>query len=360
MYFRAWEYALNESVGGFYAPFKPFTKYEGKMSGDLIDMFNFARIPKSISEQKFQIDEYGFRNRIGLFDHPIKAVTIGTSWVGGAHETQKNLVSELLTDKYEIPTYNYATQPLQHFWEDTRFIKNPPKYLLIVGSEIEFLQNHYIETLIDTKDTHDVPKWKNYEEWSDANEHFPRDYQSLAPILKRYSITKYYLRESYLSLTNTFFTRKDLATYYGNDSLYDSINDVLFFNLGSFDPSVKSAMFKNITPTIKTLKETQRILATRGIIMITAVVPSKESMHAALYRDLPLKNKILYHLEGDLDKNGIYNIPLLKDFSEYVKNTSQLVYYSDDSHWNAYVNKIIAKKAAEKIKSIENEPISDK
>lgn len=353
MYFRAWEYVLNDGLDGYYVPFKPLLYYSGTVSGDLTDMFNFTRPKKGTVSQIFQVDEYGFRNKIGLLNHPVEAVTIGTSWVGGAHETQKNLVSSLLTNNYKIPTYNYATQPLQHFWEDNRFIKNPPKYVLIIGSEIEFLQNSYIEDLADTKDSHEVRKWSSYKEWESVNASPLNDYHSVAMLLKHFSIVKFYLREAYLTITNSLFSRKTLSAYYGNESLYDSRDDILFFNLGSFDPRVIGPFDKNIAPTVKELLKTQQILKKRGITMIVAVMPSKESLQASQYQKLPIKDKILYHLEDAMDTAGVTHISLLADLSKYVNNSNHLVYFSDDSHWNTYPNTVIAQKMAEKIKYLE-------
>ena len=54
-----------------------------------------------------------------------------------------------------------------------------------------------------------------------------------------------------------------------------------------------------------------------------------------------------------MTKAGIPHISLLNDLSKYVNNSNHMVYYPDDTHWNSYPNTVIAKKLAEKIKSIE-------
>lgn len=359
MYFRAWEYAFNDGLDGYYVPFKPFIHYEGVLTGDLLEPFNFISEKRDISKQIFQADEFGFRNRIGMLKKPIKAVAIGTSWVGGAHETQKNLVSEILTYKYNIPTYNYATQPLQHFWEDARFKSHPPKYVLIIGNETEFLQNHFIETLQNTTITKDITSWKNLNDWRGINDALPLDYPSYAKLFKRFSVTKYFLRQTYLSITNMLFTRAQLASFYGKTSLYDSSDNILFFDNVFADPTESSVLAKNVSPTIKTLITTQNILKTRGITMIVAVMPSKASIQSPEYQKTPVDHKILFKMEQELEKSNIEHINLLEDLSSYVNNTDHLIYFRDDTHWNTYANHVIAQKLAAKIKNIEENQNSE-
>jgi len=83
MFFRGWEYVVNEGKDSLYVPFKPRAYYSGKMTGDQLNYLQFLPKPSDIRTQQFHVDEYGFRNPIGMLKKPLFAVMTGTSFVGG-------------------------------------------------------------------------------------------------------------------------------------------------------------------------------------------------------------------------------------------------------------------------------------
>lgn len=64
MYFRAWEYVLNQGKDSFYVPFQPRAFYDGPMTGDLLFTTNFLPNKSEVRRQIFRTDEYGFRNEV--------------------------------------------------------------------------------------------------------------------------------------------------------------------------------------------------------------------------------------------------------------------------------------------------------
>lgn len=349
MYFRAWEHVLNEGKDGYYVPFKPLVSFSGKLTGDLLTAMNFLPKTGDIYDQAFQVDEYGYRNETGILNQPISAVLLGTSFLGGAHETQDKLVNELLLHTYEIRTYNYATFPLQHFWEDERFIKSPPKYAIIIGSEGEILQNSWIEVLQDTTVTHPVPAWKNYNEWNSLNNQFAFDYINVSKYAKRFSITKYYSQKISKELLNTFLTREQIAYEFVKNGQYDPENKMIFFDVSAYDPRFNTTTQKAVEATVQTLVKTKKILAKRNIKLLIVVMPGKDHLYAKKYKRLTPEKSALYVLQQQFEENQIEYIDMLSISSKIKKSTGQLLYYRDDSHWTTLVNEIIAKKIAEKL-----------
>lgn len=355
MYIRGWEHVVNEGKDSYYVPFRPFIKYDGPMVGDMPTMSYFI-IPKSdIRYQVIQIDEYGFRNRIGLLNKPIDAVVVGTSFVGGAQETQKNLVPDLLIDKYGIRAYNYATQTLMQFWGDKRFIKNPPKFLIVLATENEvFMEGSYVDTLTDSLEDHEVKKWSSNKAWDKENNAFIYDYNHIVTYTNRFSILRYDLRIIYKYIINTFYSKKTLADrFLTRDYAYDPTTKIFFWNINSPYSIKNKENEKTIKRTLQDLKNTRDILKKRGMQLIVGIMPNKGSLYGKPFKNIPADERSLPELEKAMEKDGIEHINLFEPTFSLAKS-GKLVYYKDDGHWNSEANRIIADLLAKKIKEIQN------
>ncbi len=347
MYFRAWEYVLNQGKDSFYVPFQPRAYYDGPMTGDLLFTTNFLPKKSEIRRQVFITDEYGFRNEVGTYAKGVDVVLMGTSFVGGAAETQSNLVSTLLTEKYKIKTYNYATLPLQHFWEDSRFIKKPPRYLVVIANETEALQNIWTEFVKPSTVKRDLPSWKSNEQWQKKEGIVDLSYSGVTALLKRFSIVKYELRQMYLNILNTIFPRSVIASKLIKLNIYDPDLDMLFWDSNSYNPLTNK---KAVDETIKTLKQSQEMLKSRNITLVMAVMVSKTTLYSKDFKNIDQKKESLYLLEKEMEKNGIQHVKLLN----IMKNQKELLYTKDDGHWNSLANEIIASVLSKKIKELES------
>jgi hypothetical protein len=342
MYFRAWEYAVNtDGKDGYYVPFKPLITYNGPMSGDLLAMTNFKPKSSEIRHQDFYIDEYGFRNRKGLLDKPVDVVLMGTSFVGGAQLTQKDLISEMLIDKYNIRTYNYATLPLQHFWEDTRFIKNPPKFAVVIMNEAEALQNTWVEVLTDSTASHEVKKWNSHEEWAKQNDPVDLSYEGITKIVYRFSMVRYLAKTAYRDIVNAIYPRAKVAGAFTTSETYDPKQDIIFYDINSYDPRLSSTFGQAIPATVKTLEKTRDVLKERNIKLIVGVVPSKASLYSTRYRSLPESQRSIFKLEEEMKNHDITYLPIAQPILDYSRTHNDLLYYPDDSHWRPQINYII-------------------
>ena len=351
MYFRAWEYVLNQGKDSFYVPFQPRAYYDGPMTGDLLFTTNFLPKKSEIRRQVFITDEYGFRNEVGTYAKGVDVVLMGTSFVGGAAETQDNLVSSLLNKKYKIKTYNYATLPLQHFWEDSRFVDKPPKYLVVIANETEALQNIWTEFVKPSTVKRALPKWSSHSDWKEKEEIIDTSYLGITTLLKRFSIVKYELRQIYLTMLNSIFPRDIIANKLIKLNIYDPDLDMLFWDSNSYNPLINK---KAVDETITTLKQSQEMLKSRNITLVMAVMVSKTTLYSKDFKNVDQKKESLYLLEKEMEKNGIQHVKLLN----IMKNQKELLYTKDDGHWNSLANRIIADELSKKI--IELERAKDK
>jgi len=363
--YRAWETASNiEGKDAYRTPFKPHFKYNFLAHGDSINMLHFKPNPNELRKQIFTVDEYGFRNRVGLLNNPVDAVIFGTSQVAGANETQPNLVSELLTDKYNTPTYNHGLLPLQRFWENEWFMKHPPKYVIVLGTEKEVQESSWIETLAENQAPDYNPKtWSSLEEWQQEN--LPNsnfglnkimiyNYDQITSLFKNYSVTRYLINKLHTEILNKLFTREQLAKIYNNTELdYDPSQDMIFYQPKEGNPTLTEKSQQDIKNSMTVLKQTRDLLKKRGITLIVAAVPTKAHLYYQAYQNIPESQQSLNVLEQELGVNEIEHIKFHAILhKEAAKTNEPLLYYREDSHWSARTNQIVAKLLAEKIKQL--------
>jgi len=363
--FRAWETAYNaDSLDAYITPFKPQYKYDGILRGDSSGPLHFKPKPSEIRHQIFITDEYGFRNSPGFIKKGIDAVIFGNSYVAGADETQEELVSTILTNEYNIRTYNHGSLPLQRFWENELFQKTPPKYVIVLGTEKEIRESNWIETLTDNGVTYTPIAWNSQEEWENHN--LPNrniswkkitnfNYELVTSKIKYNSMTRFLVNKLHTEIMNLLFTRPQLAVIYAKNNLqYDTQTDIIFFQVDQDDPTLTEKVKHDIGEAMQTLTSTKNLLATRGITLIIVAVPTKGHLYYQQYQKIPYNEHSLILLEEQLQKNNIIHIKL-HDLLHYMANTqTELLYYADDSHWSAYTNRIISKLLAEKIYQLQN------
>lgn len=359
IYWRAWEYLSNyEGLDQSYTTFKPRLTYDGPMNGDLLNVLYFQPKVSDMRHQVFAVDEYGFRNRIGMLRHPIKAVILGSSFVAGAQETQKNLVSEILTDKYKLPTYNSANFIIQSYMEDSRFIKKPPKYLIFLGSEGELISAPFRYTYNNRNIITPDHPWSSYQEWKKAKEPFIYDFQHINTYITQYSMLRYLTNLTYVAVLNTIETREQLAATATSDMVsYEPETKMLFFQIDYDNPLLGSSgkTTKDIDIAIKQLQVTQELLKKRGTTLIVAAMPSKANLESQKYKKTPYNKRALVAFEKKLDRTTIEHVNLFHPMIDYMNKTKKHLYYLDDSHWNSEVNKILANLLAKKLRELESQ-----
>lgn len=357
MYWRAWEAVSNYTGKDGFLPFKPRYLYNGVALGDLLNVTNLKPFPTEIKKQIFQVDEYGFRNPIGMLNHPIKAAIIGSSFVAGAAETQKNLVSSLLTNKYNIPTYNAALYILQDYTEDKIFIDHPPKYLIMLGSEGEFISAPYRYTVNNRGIVNNIKKWKSFNEWQKTNDPFKWTYENISQYVKSFSILRYIVNNAYIEAVNFHRSRGEVVkTAKPGIATYDPNTEMLFYQLAYDNPLLGSVdkTEKDIDKAIATLELAKNLLAKRGTMLIVAAMPSKANLEATKYKNVLPEKRAIVEFEKHMDTTDIEHIDLFSIMHDYMKTKGHHLYYFDDGHWNAKTNEIISKLLADKIKELES------
>jgi hypothetical protein len=356
IYWRAWEYVSNyNGSDASFAPFKPLSIYKKTGTGDLLNAIRFRPHPNEIKPQIFITDEYGYRNEPGFLNKPIDALVIGSSFVAGAAETQRNLISEILTRDYGIRTYNYSTS-VQYAWEDYRFEKNKPKYIFIVEPDGEVISSQWKYQLIDREPTNKPQKWNSYEEWKKANEPLPKAYDKWAALLDQYSLIKHYAIEAEYYILDALYSREEIARQTRQSMVsYEPSTKMLFWQPDYDIPLLGSSGKTNadINAAIAILKDTQIKLRSRNIRLIIVSLPSKPLAEMEKYKKIEKQKTAFYALNQAMEKAGIEHVDMQKPIQDYRKRTNMSFYYPNDTHWSAQANYLISKEIARYIESNE-------
>lgn len=129
--FRAWE---TLSVAFLYE-FFPANQYPNQtLETDIVGNAAYRTELAVPQRVRWELDRYGFRKRDSdRIQYPI--LILGDSSVAGASLTQEDILSEQLERRIAMPVYPYATATPNDLAGDERFIKYPPRVLIICYEE---------------------------------------------------------------------------------------------------------------------------------------------------------------------------------------------------------------------------------
>lgn len=356
-FWRPWEYVVNDdSLNVGTIPLKPMQNVVFNTTYDWTRSIYFIPSKEEQFKQEFITDEYGFRNLPNADLSGLDVVILGTSQVAGASETQDNIVSSILKKQFKINAYTYAKSVLQQFWQDERFVRNPPKNVLILGTYEEFIEKTNLTSLVNSSEL------LTFKPWSDADWRLVdskdrllhRDYALIKNYVKRFSVVKLASFQLYRRFLNTIFDRVQLADIFGEGGyIYDKKNGYLFTTQSQI-PIAEDGLTltrQKIEELTIRLNTVDKILKSRGIALIVGVMPSKALLHSEHYSSRDVEKQAIDLLDKKIDDMGIERIRLFE--AVYPARGAEPYYYPLDSHWNSRTNNIISHLISEKINTLE-------
>ena len=309
-----------------------------------------SEIAKSVIEPRrvdFFTDSLGFRNHHNYDAESL--VLIGDSFVVGNGSSQENLVSEILTKDYSIPTYN-ASIP-----------SSPYQYLLIhlrlareIGSKYKVVYFFF-----EGNDFSDCVKPKK----EPAKEPFYSKIMYKIHSLESYRFLFSLTRKAIHLLSESKQAKAlDYSLDYSLDYYTDSDRLVEFAQIGGKYVAFHSGYIKN---TIRnescnfSSNIEQNFANLREATALFVFIPSKFRVYYNLISEktahnvLPNKNwEYLEKLASEIDVPVLNLSPILIDSSKNLLEKDTYTFWRDDTHWNHEGMKIAAEAVYKKLQSI--------
>jgi lysophospholipase L1-like esterase len=331
--FRVWEAVLIRKIhsisSGHFYPRVELTKLE--IAGDLAHHTAFA-IPKKV---KWMTDRYGFRKK-DLEGVKPQVVIVGDSNIAGQGLTQEEMLSEVLEEQLKVPVYPYApVGSINTFLKDSRFKKDPPKVVIVSCIERD------ITGMPLPKLSQRSERLQSFYEWRDRIR-LIRWVQSAGVLLDRL------FKMNMLNHIRAKIGNRASMDFYHYPSKFGSM---LFVEGEAANQEIPHERFQK---TVETIEAYDRILRETNIRFIFLPIPNKENIYHDFLPD-SRRPVFLEQLIKELKKRKIETVDTQKAFEDEYRKNSALLFFLDDSHWNARGVRLAADRTVKLIERRDDE-----
>ena len=309
--FRTWE-AISGSA--YYkkalGPFYPNIQIDRIEEGDLAHHTPYA-VKKEV---RWITDKYGYRKQNSMKRNEI--IIVGDSNAVGSGLSQEEILSEVLEKKINRHVYPYAPAGFKSYFYEKRFLDNPPDVVIfqIIEREIISLQSPHI------------PNQKLFV-WINRLRETIREFH-LQPVA--IFLDRAFIKMNMLNYLKASIKPKEVRGIIGKGEIEEK--RMIFLQGKSAHAEISLSQIAQI---IKTLKQYASLFREKGIRFIFVPIPNKETIY---YRNIPALKKrsfFLSHLINELKKTDVEYLNTLELFNSASQSGQKLLYFSDDSHWNA-------------------------
>jgi len=315
--FRALE-ALTPFMLSFDGDFYPNQYLQIEEYGDLGVRTEYA-IPKSV---EYYTDAYGFRYQ-GTRDVEFDIVIVGDSFAYGTSLSQDETLASRLAMLTNTSVYPYAPASVERYIQDTRFVDNPPDYVIVERVE-RFMDKGFCE-----------------------DENPPPVLQTDTPS------TPDYLIRLDIALRNPLFAYSYFrGVLHDRQVIANEQTGMLFVHTALEETAI------DMSATIQELLNCQSWLESRGTQMIFMPVPDKGTIY---FDDIPdayrpdinqaQRRNTLANLISEATEAGIITVDLLTVY-EAAHENGILLYHLDDTHWNANGVNIAVERIQETLETL--------
>jgi len=314
---RNWEALLLKSKIPHYGAFWPNLNVQSVEEGDLAYATKFA-IDKKVT---WKTDELGNRNEVVINQADI--LIIGDSFIAGTSLSQEQIFSYQLSKEYgdKLKIYNLAPSTFSYWVRliEQGIIKKPK---CLIFSCIE-------------RSIPEVFVYKN-----NSNSYWEK--------------IKNKIRETNIASAadrfSRFYSLKWTAARIKNDhgaGIQSKVNNKMFFLQGN---SVLNRNKADAFKIIEAIQSYKKFCDSIGVDFLFLPMPNKESVY---YDLVPLSHQpdFLFKLDSLLIQRKVETVNTLLLYNQN-KKKNKFLYQLDDSHWNQYGVKIVAKAVKEKLGQI--------
>ncbi len=317
--FRAWEALVVVKLKGLLpGPFYPGMELSRIEEGDLGHHTVYS-VGKKVT---WKTDRLGYRTSVTGSDRP-RVVIIGDSNTAGSGLTQREILSEVLTERLKKVVYPFAPVNVNSFFKERRFMENPPEVVVFEGIERDLVG---LSRLKETHGMRSVLRQRLLE-----NETI----QSAAVLMDR-------LRK--MNMLNFFRAEIRRAEIPPPRPVLIGGAPVLFLEGAKANVEIPDLEREEV---VRILCSYQEGFQRKGIRFVFLPIPNKENIY---HRYLPGGKRpvFLERLISDLDEKGVETVDTQKAFEDAFRRGVPL-YLRDDTHWSAEAVQIAAGLLAEKL-----------
>lgn len=319
--FRVWD-AISISgrnavlSGSFY----PNRKFERMEQGDLAAYSKDAVYRSTV----WETDVFGFRNsNHGCRDYPI--VIVGDSFAVGTGLTQADTLSEVLSRKLKTCVYSFSSLELNDYLTSSLWRRSKPSVVLYVKSE-----------------------W-----WIKNESDLPLESKNLhgEDIVRRLGVGDHSLMQSIAVFRDRYGKSIMLRTYRKRGPLFVFSQIIGWFTNNAFSSQAygnsnteqKEMHFRSMVLTQDPVNQAEvdfvakRMAAFRdefsrhGVRFVFMPVPNKETIYLP---GLHKRGELLDQIFLRMTQLGVETIQLQPAFLSHQASSPELLYQTDDTHWN--------------------------
>jgi lysophospholipase L1-like esterase len=247
-------------------------------------------------------------------------VIIGQSETFGAGLTQKEMLSELLEERLNQEVYPFAPAGVNTFLKEKRFAIHPPKIVIVTSmTRGIFLLPPLNASLARAYPSNDTGQrlieTLRQKRW----------FQSAGVFLDRlYKMNMLHYFKA--SLERMFSGHQKISL----NRVETKFGPILFLEGARANDQVPEEKLDRVVETIKSY---DHLFKSRGMRFIFVPIPEKENIFYD-FLGTP-KPAFLERLVAHLKQSGVETVDVPKAFEDEYRRHSTMLYFSDDTHWNA-------------------------
>lgn len=285
-----------------YGPFYPNVNLDKIEQGDLAPYTSYAVKRRVIMHS----DRFGYR-KVNT-DKKSEVVIIGDSYIWGSGLSQDEMLSEELEKKWKVGVYPFAPSEVNSFLRDGRFIKDPPKIVIVSSIERYLCDLPKIdEEILNGKRIAKESFWYTSDKL-----------QQTAVMLDRVWDSRMY----------NYYKKRVFSVF--SSRLYVKRSKMLFLQGESAN---KDGTKEEIDRYASVIQGYNDYFKAQNIQFLFLPIPNKENIY---YEMFPSNKKpcLLLELILELKKRNVPVVDMQTAFDSAYKNDGKTLYQLDDSHWN--------------------------
>ncbi len=338
-FFRPWEY-----MTGAYRYNAPRTSMTMTLEGygDLSNILGTPqfRVPR---QYVWTNDAYGFRNSFATQHEYPEILVVGDSFMTSAADNDDDTFVEQLRKRTGKRVSGYVPANMSEFLADPRFHVNVPPVVLWGRVERNLLgDDGEMQTLLK-----DSTCFRNSKESRDALSTLKEKVKSSVGPFKEYATLSIFRRTARQLLAQAVFAIT--GEYDSQVQIAEDGSGILFFAKG-IRLLGRSSDDRDMKSVAQAVAHVRDCLAERGSTLLFLPIPDKEHVYAEKVKAESASANVFEDFSAHLRSQNVTFVDLWPVFAGYAQEEQELLYWPDDTHWNAKGISVAVEEVTKKLR----------